>query len=513
MSFGTVKPDSQPIDELRHVQRILEAAERIRDFLAITLPLEIVTQENSAERVAGQWLSRIQGLHGADDFLLLVQDYLQYLMANGEPSQASDALSYYFSGFLPNYGVARTFVQMVYERQIWPEIKAYLHRSGYGDVQSHVDNFDWKGGQKKSDFEHGAWLQILKNEHERVVNLSASKPILLAFQRPTLPDSITKSPTPPKVFNPPPVLELPPINGNPPTIPAAPRFRIPWSTLPKWPIFLALLLTPKNFSEEEQQKVRDIDDVWGRYRKDGKLPVFNPKTQTQTVDSNTTNNDCKAQTAENQKNGAECENSGYLIMEGALFYKRLINPPKGKGLDGLFEKLAPHSLPVPFPETIVKPSPGKLIFLPPTSKPPAAQYDYTGKPPQITYPKFVVFEGKHIAKPMDPQKDEKGVLQEAKNRLKNTCDGKQMGEDWTENRIPNALKRDTASSPGERRNKEKEILRERYANWVFVCLPSIGNQKIFTLIDASSASGWEDLNDPKYKKLRQPRATGPKTTF
>lgn len=512
MSFGTVTPDSRPIDELRHIQKILEAAERIQHFLAISLPVDAVTQGNAAERVAGQWLSRIQGLHGADDFLLLVQDYLQHLMANGEATQASDALSYYFSGFLPNYGVARTFVQMVYERQTWPEIKAYLHHTGYGDVQTHLDSFDWKAGQKKVNAEHKAWLEILQKEHERVVTLMSPQAILLASAQPVPLPSTPGAANDPHFPKPRPnltVVRPPPGVGTPPA--AALR---PWWAGLAAPVALGivLLLTPGNIFQDNE-KIAEQDDVWGKHRKKGQLPVYNPKVEPQTVVSNTTNNDCKAQTAENQKNGAQCENAGYLIMESALFYKRLINPPKGKGLDGLFEKLTPQNVPMIFPKTITTPSPGKLVFLPPTSKPPAAQYDYLGKPPLLTYPKFVVFEGKHIAKPMDPQKDEKGVLQEAKNRLKNTCDGKQMGEDWTENRIPNALKRDTASSPVERRNKEKEILRERYANWVFVCLPSIGNQKIFTLIDVSSASGWEDLNDPKYKKLRQPRATGPKTTF
>ena len=65
------------------------------------------------------------------------------------------------------------------------------------------------------------------------------------------------------------------------------------------------------------------------------MPLDKPEAN---ADTDTANNDCKPQSEENKKNGTECEEDGYVLMEQALQYARLVDPPKGKGLDGLFEK-------------------------------------------------------------------------------------------------------------------------------------------------------------------------------
>jgi len=128
--------------------------------------------------------------------------------------------------------------------------------------------------------------------------------------------------------------------------------------------------------------------------------------------------------------------------------------------------------------------------------PPQPRYDFVGKPPASTYPKFVVFEAKHVSKSFD-ENDHDGITRETKNRLGNTCDGKQMDVPWTERRIPQALKRQNpgAKNVSSRMAKLKEIEISRYARWIFVCLPGpIGsNAKLYVLIDVV-ASGMDLKN-------------------
>jgi hypothetical protein len=222
---------------------------------------------------------------------------------------------------------------------------------------------------------------------------------------------------------------------------------------------------------------------------------------------NTTNNDCLPQNEENRKNGTECEEDGYVLMELALHYVRLVNPPKGKGLDGLFEKLVPFDDPNPMPKTVEMPQPGKLIFIPPMDKPPKARYDFTGRPPKSIYPKFVVFEAKHIARTFEANDTER-IKREVKNRLGNTCDGLQMSEPWTDARIPQALERQypRAANKQYRKAKEKEITDEGYARWIFVCLPGpVGSDaKLYVLIDVVATGMDLDSKPPLPRKSKAP---------
>ena len=217
------------------------------------------------------------------------------------------------------------------------------------------------------------------------------------------------------------------------------------------------------------------------------------------------------QIKENQKNGAVCENDGYVLMESALQYKRLVNPPKGRGLDGLFEKLPAFDKPASMPETVIVPKPGKLVFIPTDKKPPRPEYDYAAtekKPAQSTYPKFVVFEAKHISKALDPSDPEK-IKREVKRRLGNTCDGLQRSEPWTEERIPRALgRKDSGLSKPDQNKKRREIIESHYARWLFACLPgssALGQlSKLYVFIDVVEAGMDLENHPPRPRKSRAP---------
>jgi hypothetical protein len=148
------------------------------------------------------------------------------------------------------------------------------------------------------------------------------------------------------------------------------------------------------------------------------------------------------------------------------------------------------------------------------------KYDYVGKPPKSTYPRFVVFEAKNIAQNRDPEKDPDGLLKEAKRRLLNTCDGIQTGTKWTEKRVPRALKRGTPDKQA-RIEKSDEIDVDGYARWIFVCMPApapafitAGSkiERIYVLIDVATAPGWENL-DSVPPKQRTPRVPKPDNGF
>ena len=472
------------------------AVAEIERFLGLFYPMEAIRQTDAAKAVAGQWLSRVKGFHNDDDFLHLTRDFLSFALSGGERSQVSDQLAYYFSGFMPSYGAACTLLGMAADKRPWSEVQAFMHTQSYGDARKHIETFDWAGGKKKAQAEVDAWKGILEkqvNGIEIAVNGGDDPPLVLAFA----PDGGSLAPrsdVPPQYRAPlkPPTLPVPVEPIPPARMPnpagglGATLLRSPWLIL-----FLPLMLsgdTPRRKEETERIVV----------------PLDKADTDA-TVD--TTNNDCKPQSEENKKNGTECEEDGYVLMEQALQYKRLVDPPKGKGLDGLFEKRLPFDQPNPMPTTVTAPKPGKLIFIPPTDKPPQVRYDFTGKPPISTYPKFVVFEAKHIAKTFD-EKDTEGIKKEAKNRLGNTCDGQQMGTKWTAERIPQALKRQYpgAKNLQYREKKLLEIDRVRYARWIFICLPGpVGSgTRLYVLIDVVASEMDLDSKQPLPRKTTPP---------
>jgi hypothetical protein len=252
---------------------------------------------------------------------------------------------------------------------------------------------------------------------------------------------------------------------------------------------------------KEYQYVKQQQETLAKAKTVG-IPLSETKTETMV---NTTDNSCQAQTEVNKKNGAQCEDDGYVLMEQNLQYQRLVDPPKGRGLDGLFEKRMPYDQPNPLPAVVQQPKPGKLIFIPEGHKPPSSHYDFTGKPPNSIYPKFVVWEAKHISKTFEPG-DTAGMTKAAKGALGRTCDGAQMSEPWTEKRIPQALNRDKSVAMPQRINKRNEIRRYEYARWMSLCLPGpIGDNKItklYVLIDVV-ASGM-DLDSIPARLRKQP---------
>ena len=483
--------------ETSSTDAIRMAVREVGQFLGLFYPAALIAQHEVAEKITGQWLSRIQAFHNGDDFLQLVRDYLQSILSGGERSKTSDSLAYYFSGFMPTYGASCTLIDMVYDGREWSEIKAFMHHIGYGDARKYIEDFDYKGAQTKIKSEHKAWLDILKQQDTALHLAQNGPPVQLAFApSPSYLPTMTDVPLEPVTM---------------PKTAAAPSRLASMARIALSPAMIGLLLLtiPGNAMQEDTEQ-QELDRMAQRETRRKKLAEEKKKliilevTQANTATSNTTNNRCTDQVDQNKKNGAECENDGYGIMEKSLLYKRLIDPPKGKGLDGLFEKPEQEkNKPSPFPALVTQPKAGKIIFIPAEATPPNIKYAWDKQFPFPAYPRFVVFEAKNIAKHFD-EKDTEGITKEAKNRLKNTCDGQQMGTKWTEKRIPSALKKDKSKNKKEQKDRMDDIRESGYARWVFICLPGpLGNTAvtktyIFIDIDASGV----DLNSLKPKERK-----------
>lgn len=485
-----VKPDLN--DSLR------VAVAEIERFLAMFYPAEAINQTHAGTAIAGQWLSRIKGFHQDDDFLHLTRDFLSYVLSGGERSRISDQLAYYFSGFMPSYGSACIFVDMVAAGQPWSEVQSFMHSQSYGNARQYVEGFDWAGGQKKAQAEIDAWKAVLREQDTKLQTATYGEPILLAQAQPKpMPngpmtdvpanDPYMPKPRPPLRVVPPP--ELPPPGGG--AARAAGRGLVAVLAEGGAVVLLAvvLILIPSNAFEKNTED-EDLRRMREEYERKKQLPIPDTKPQADAA-TDTSNNECKAQIEDNQKNGAVCENDGYVLMENALEYKRLINPPKGRGLDGLFEKQLPLNQPAPMPTTVTIQKPGKLVFIPTDKKPPLSDYDYVAtklkRPTSPTYPKFVVLEAKHISRSFDPG-DTDGIKKAAKNRLGCTQDGTQMGTKWTERRIPQALgRKDSGLTVTQQKTKLDEISIYRYARWIFACLPGPtgagASSKLYVFID------------------------------
>lgn len=476
------------------------AVGEIDRFLGMFYPPEAIARTRSAEAVAGQWLSRIKGFHADDDFLHLTRDFLAFALGSGagggERTQASDPLAYYFGGFMPSYGAACTLLAMAAEKQPWSHLQAFMHGLSYGNARAYVESFDWGGGQKKAQAEIDAWQGILQrqaNELEIAADgldsWANEPPLVLAFA----PDGdplAPRSDVPPQYRTPPkpspvPVEPAPPMRApSPAPGVGATLLRAPW----------LILLLPLMLSGDTPQPKEEPGRIV--------VPLDKPEVDAAV---NTTNNDCKPQSDENKKNGTECEEDGYVLMEQALQYARLVDPPRGKGLDGLFEKRAPFDQPDPMPMTVEIPKPGKLLFIPPADRPPQPRYDFTGKSPVRTYPKFVVFEAKHISKTFS-ENDAEGIKKETKNRLGNTCDGQQMSEPWTEKRIPQALNRQNPRDRSFNIRKTAEIREVGYARWIFICLPGpiASSSRLYVFIDVVTSGLDLESKSPKPRKADRP---------
>lgn len=439
-----------------------------------------------------------------------MRDFLSYVLSGGGRSRISDQLAYYFSGFMPSYGAACTFLSMAADGQPWSEVQAFMHSQSYGNARQYVESFDWAGGQKKAQAEIDAWKAILKTQDSQLHTATYGEPILLAQAMPQpngpmtdLPanDPYMPRPRPPLRIVPPP--EVPPGAGGGAARMAG-RGLVAVLAEGGAVVLLAvvLVLIPSNAFQKNTED-EDLRRMRAEYEKKRQLPIPDTAPQGDAV-TDTANNACKAQIEDNQKNGAVCESDGYVLMESALKYKRLVNPPKGKGLDGLFEKLPAFDQPAPMPTAVTLPRPGKLVFIPTDKKPPQPEYDYVAtklrKLAAPTYPKFVVFEAKHISRTFDPA-DSEGIKKAAKNRLGCTQDGTQMGTKWTERRIPQALRRkDSGLTVDQQKTKLDEIGIHRYARWLFACLPGpVGAgqpTKLYVFIDVLATGINLDNNTP-----------------
>jgi hypothetical protein len=490
-----------PIAAVKATQRdaLRMAVAAIENFLLLygRFSEEELAETDAGKIVAGRWYSRVSGFHDDDDFLHLTRDMLLYLQSGDARSQVSDQLAYFFSGFMPSYGAACALLKIVGESGQWSDVQAFMHAHGYGNARAYVEGFDWKGGEQKAKAEVRAWAAILKEEIDLVEAQRAGPPVQVAFAGPGLP-WLPQAPA----------TATPPVTV--PTVPAAGQAAraaraLPWLAEVAGPALFVLFLVvaPRNLGPSPELE-------WERRREEElkkERLLLQDAAEQAVVAVNATNNECRPQREINQQNGAKCENDGYTLMEEALKYQRLVDPPKGRGLDGLFEKLAPHDQPAPMPSMVTVPRPGRLVFVPEQARPPQSRYDYTGKPPVVMYPKFVVFEAKNIEVRYEHD-DEDGIKKKSKERLKNTCDGQQMSEPWTEKRIPQALERQNpgAKHRSSRTQKKEEILLTGYARWIFVCLPGPigGAAKLYVFIDVEASEMDLESMKPRARKSSEP---------
>ncbi|HDR9045454.1 TPA: hypothetical protein QDA96_006232 [Burkholderia vietnamiensis] len=469
--IARVLPITQVKPDLKDSVRM--AVAEIERFLAMFYSIDDIRRQQSGLAIAGQWLSRVKGFHDDDDFLHIVRDFLSWVLSGGERSLASDQLSFLFSGFMPSYGAARTFLSIVNDGGSWLDVRAFMHSQAYGNAKRYVESFDWSGGGKVAQ----AWLEPLRDEDRKLKTASS----VVAFVAPESSPWLERSP----------VTDVP--NPVLPTAAEAEgsvltQLLTKLTSLPSI-VGIALLTYSPSLNDGEDEALKKIREQQRAYALQKKLAIPAPQTKT-AVAVDTVHNECKSQTEVNRQNGAKCENDGYTLMEQALQYKRLIDPPKGRGLDGLFEKQGDMSTPNPMPQIVSAPPPGgKLVFIPETMRPPKPLYKALNPEAadSVTYPLFVVFEAKHISKGFDPG-DTDGIKKEAKRRLGETCDGTQMSAPWSKKRIPQALARANMSDD-EQTDTAVKISKRGYARWIFICLPgSTGSSsKLFVLIDVIGA--------------------------
>ena len=471
--------------------------------------IEFLREQRSAEAVLGRWISLMPGREPDDarDIEQFVQDLLLVLQT-GVRSFLSDALSLFLGGIMPTYLRAKTLAGMLADGVSPEDVEGYFHSMAYGSVQRFIKaqspQFKSRVQKKLTDL-----IQVMIDEIDHL-EAEVTRRSSLAFVPPVLDPKLLQPPA----TTPPVAPQIPPMERVGQVVRAPVVWRALLSGLPRLGVLLTLVLIPANAGQEtpeyklELQRNREFAQARARANAElGEKIVIVLLETSEVASSNTTNNQCQQQVETNRKNGAQCEEEGYGIMERNLSYKRLVSPPAGRGLDGLFEKLSPLDSPNPFPEAVGLPSPGRLVFVPPDKKPLHTDYEVANPTKSEVYPKFVVFEAKHVSKSFK-EDDHDGIAKETKRRLKNTCDGRQMGEKWTEERIPQALERESpgVSNKHYRRGKEKEIADAGYARWIFVCLPgAVGDSgKLYVLIDVVVSGMDLESTPPKARKQITP---------
>lgn len=537
----SVKQTTIPITPVRTLQEsfAMETAIRaVERFLSAYFPHEFVVQQRSGAAVVGQWISLMPGREQAhaNDIAEFTQDLLMQIQVGKERTLISDALSFFLGGLMPTYTRAKTLAGMLADLRPASEVEAYFHHTGYGSVKAFVEA-NGSAIKSRALAKCTALTQVLQTEanhlnteweRENTIVLAQASPAYEPTQIDAPGGGAANDPTFPR---PKPELHLvPPAEPAPPAgagtrILTALR-AISWADI----LIIAAVLsipgdtpTPESQKkidefykkrDEEKRKQQDKEYQYVKQQQETLakaktvgIPLSETKTETMV---NTTDNSCQAQTEVNKKNGTQCEDDGYVLMEQNLQYQRLVDPPKGRGLDGLFEKRMPYGQPNPLPAVVQQPKPGKLIFIPEGHKPPGSQYDFTGKPHQNIYPRFVVWEAKHISKTFE-QNDTAGMTKAAKGALGRTCDGAQMGTKWTEARIPQALKREHPKNKRKQEDLAYEIEKHGYARWMFLCLPGpIGDSqitKLYVLIDVVVAGMDLDSVPAKLRKQRTSKSS------
>jgi len=362
-----------------------------------------------------------------------------------------------------------------------------MHFHAYGNAKNYVEGFDWGAGQQKTQTEANAWLKILSDQEKK---LSGAASGALAF---VVPDNSSWLGDAAKT-------------GTTIAEGQAEKsaLRLAIEAITKFPVIRTIALltySPSlNDGEKEYLQARQKQQALAHQNT---LAIPAPQEQVKLV-PNTQTVVSLPQIEKNKQNGEKCENNGYTLMEDSLRYRRLINPPKGKGLDGLFEKIPPMNAPNPAPPHVAQPAPGgELKFIPETARPPQPQYNYTnpesGEP---TYPRFVVFEAKNIDQSFKSGDDE-GIKKAAQRSLGETQkDGTQMGTRWITPRTEQALNRNVKSgnmTEDDVADTQREIDIDGYARWIFICLPGpVGSQsKLFVFIDVDQASMKIDRPEPE----------------
>ena len=478
---------------------------------------EELSSTGAARIVAGRWYGRVPGFHSEDDFLLLVRDMLLFLQGGGERSSVSDQLGFFLSGFMPTYGAACAVLKVGLETGDWREMQAFMHAHGYGNARAYVEDFDWAAGQNRLDDELFAWRGVLQSQVDRIAELRRPPPpVQLAFYKPSLPPGVlapAPTPAPGPLFKPAP----PPLPSTPPALEPAPIPegvpRLPPRLPPvsPWLIRGGLVLLEIWMAREAFKPIKNLNEGEGDWMRQQQEALKNRQLKVRDIREiieaivNDPHSQCLPQREINQVNGAKCENDGYALMEQVMLYQRLVDPPKSRGLDGLFEKLAPADQPYPLPDTTTVPERGRILFIPDEARPPACCYDFKGDPKRPIYPKFVVFEAKNIAARHDA--DEPNTIKKtAKGRLGLTCDGAQMGEKWSDARIPQALNRQypKAKDRAMKLAKRNEIRVTGYARWIFACLPGDAGEKLFVFIDVATSDLDLDNIPAKPRKTKPP---------
>ena len=522
MSLADIKVVINPDSSQR--EALQTALRAISGLLAADYDPQFIDRQQAAQSILGQWLSLMPGREAEHwrDVEQFAQDLVLQIQIGAHRTLVSDSLCLFLGGIMPSYSRAKVLAGMLADLRPAREVEGYFHSMGYGSVKAFIEARG-PGSKALAQSKLKALLNVFQQEDRRLHAIAMQDNTVLLAQ--ALPQ-----PLPPTRFDVPPAND-PAMPRNAPNLRLIPggagealgagRLATLIALPPEIIVGAIFTLVPSSIdadgNDEEWLKERAEQEA-----KDQQIVIAATQTLTEAA-SNASNSECQPQIKDNQKNGAKCENDGYTLMEEVLKYQRLADPPKGKGLDGLFEKRPPLMSPDPMPEfvqllvgTETKLAPGFLIFIPQTHRPPKPSYDYASKVKGSVYPKFVVFEAKNIDKTFDRQRPA-DIQDEARRRLGNTCDGVQMTTKWTEDRIPRALGRSTSLSEKEKKDKLGDITEYEYARWIFCCLSgAVGSsKKLYVLIDVV-ASGMEkkiDTVEPRVRKSRSPKSTSTSDTF